>query len=171
MPNDPLALPSPPLLRVSCRLARAMEQVAGLASPPATGGRSDGFGWETPKPPFDPAVQAEARDAMEELAPFAVAASPAVVAAWLEPLPFAVKKPPPCERLSRWMDAVMRALGSIELGAFNEQTQRQALEQIEFWPAPAQIYEIVLPAAIAIRVQLAMLRRIADGVSAPIFPG
>lgn len=171
MRNDPLALPSPPPLRVSCRLAGAMEQVAGLASPQPVCERSDGLGWETPKPPFDPAVQAEARDAMEELAPFGRGASKSLVAAWLEPLPFTVKKPPPCDRLCGWLDAVMIALESVECGAFNEQTQRQALEQIEFWPAPAEIYRIVLPAAIAIRVQLKMLRRIADGISAPIFLG
>lgn len=169
MRNDPMALAILPRLRMSARLAAAMERTMGLAWPLPADGHADRLVWATHAPPYDLGIRAEARDIVEELAPFAMGASKSLVGAWIAPLFGAVRNPPPREQQQRWLSAAMMVLECIESGAFNEQTQRQALEQIEFWPAPAQIYEIVLPAAIMIRVQIALLRRIADGVSAPIF--
>jgi hypothetical protein len=115
--------------------------------------------------PHPVTVKNQARAILERLAPFSEAVSEETVQAWIAPVIASVSNPRPKDEAAAWFQALMLALDGLPVGAFTEATQRDLLRSCTHWPAAAEVYAVVSPAAGRIWEDIAGLRRI---IAAPI---
>jgi len=116
-----------------------------------------------PPTEYTAAVQAEARRALEVIAPFAVPVTESTLREWLMPIPSAVRNEKAPEAIVAWLTGVAMAVGHLEVGAFTAETQREALQTFRFFPSAADVYEVVAGPAVKIRERIRVLRIIASG--------
>ncbi len=116
--------------------------------------------WHNRESGLPAVVKTAAREALETLLPYAEPVDRATVALWIAPILASVKNQRTGEAFAGWFGALMIAVGNLEIGAFTETTQREALGEIEFFPSASEIYGIVAGPAVEIRQRIANLRRI-----------
>ena len=109
--------------------------------------------------PHSPEVKQALQAVHDRLLPWSRPAPEQVVRAWVAPLIDAIRPDLDPDRLEAWFRALLIAVGHLEVGAFGPQTQREVLTRCHFWPTPAHVYDIVAPAAVRIRRDMAGLRR------------
>ncbi len=179
-----ITLPILPVLRMSGRLASTYEAFAGSprAPLPPRSGSTLQAEWTPPEMsselrglldlacPSQPsvpalAVKSEARDLLEALQPFGDPVPEAILTHWLEPVLKPVRNKQRIrshDEIAAWFQACLAGVGHLETGAFTAATQRQAVDQVEFFPFVAQVYSVVAPSAVTLRLTIAILARIAS---------
>jgi hypothetical protein len=115
--------------------------------------------------PHTIADKQRAEAALEQIAPFGDSVSEALVRAWFAPIALTATNPRPAEQTDSYIAALMLALDGVPVGAFTDATQRDLLRSCTHWPAAAEVYAVVSPAAGRIWEDIAGLRRI---IAAPI---
>ena len=112
---------------------------------------------------YPASVQAEAKHAaLTNLEQFAAPVTEDVLRIWLAPIPVVVRNEKSPEAIAGWVAGVAMTVGHLEIGAFTDETQREALSTFKFFPAAADVYEIVAGPAVRIRETICHLRRVAD---------
>ena len=147
----------------------ALRPVNGLipAMPPTT--ISSALRWEiaavrngyddAPKA-FSAAVQAEAKALRHALSPWAAVVPDRVLRTWLAPISDSARNVHP--NAAGWLKAVAIAVGTLECIAFTENTQREAMRTFTFFPAAADVYQLLGPVAFEFRQKMAALKQIAE---------
>jgi hypothetical protein len=97
---------------------------------------------------------------LEQIAPFSEQVSEELVRAWFGPIVLTVANPRPAEQIDPYIAALMLALDGLPVRAFTEATQRDLLRRCTHWPAAAEVYAVVSPAAKRIWEDVAGLQRI-----------
>jgi hypothetical protein len=110
--------------------------------------------------PHPAAVKRQAETALAQIEPFGEPVSEALVRAWFAPIGLTVTNPRPAEQTDPYIAALMLALAGVPVGAFTEATQRDLLRSCTHWPAAAEVYAVVSPAAGRIWEDIAGLQRI-----------
>lgn len=110
-------------------------------------------------------VLGEATALLSSYAQVASPPSAAFLADWLKPLAAVVRNPVSAAELDQIAPIFAAALADIPIGAFSLPTWRLAMQTFKFWPSPADIAELVAPAAQEIRRTVAVLKFIAEGGS------
>lgn len=88
-------------------------------------------------------IQAEAREAIAEIARLRRGPSPEHLAAWLEPIILGTRTTRTESAMKGWLDAVGLMCADVPASAFNQKTQIKALETITFFPGTADIFGVV----------------------------
>jgi hypothetical protein len=97
---------------------------------------------------------------LERIAPFSESVTEEVVRVWIAPVIASVSNPRPKDQSAAWFAALMLALRGVPVGAFTEATQCDLLRACTHWPAAAEVYAVVSPAAGRIWEDTAGLQRI-----------
>ncbi len=140
---------------MSPALREAMEAAVRGAHPEAGGNR------------YLPAVQAEASRCAASMAAMLQPADAEAWLAFLAPLVQLPNAPRGAEALARAATTMAFALVDIPAMVLTLDAQRTALASLRFWPAPAELLELLQPAVRPLRQQLRAMRRIAEAPPAP----
>lgn len=116
-----------------------------------------GIGEET----FPPAVREAAHKAIETFSPYEQPVTQEILFSWCDPIPGTVRNGKSPEAILKWLAGLMLAVDGFPCGAFNQRTQKEALQTFQFFPSAADICQILQPAVRRIREQMAALRQIA----------
>lgn len=148
-------LPASAFPRLSAELASAVEKRPEYAD-------SEGVGLRLAhhSAPPAPHLAEEARHALEKID--TSPADPRQIEEWLAPIAVSVRNPPGAKMLPTLARAIALACQTIPGAAFNPKTQMRALQEFQFWPAPADVFAIVAEDGRHIMDKVAALRRIAE---------
>lgn len=69
--------------------------------------------------------------------------TPERVTSWLQPVLRAVTNPPPPRELNERVRAIMLACQGLPAWAFSPATAAEAVRKFKFWPAAAEVYDLV----------------------------
>ena len=83
------------------------------------------------------------------------------IAAWLQPVLRAVSNPPKPDEFAERVRAIVVACQTLPAWAFNRDTSAESLRKFKFWPAAAEVYELVRGAVADDLGRVANLRAIA----------
>jgi hypothetical protein len=122
--------------------------------------RLDRIGTALSLGPHSIAVKNQARAVLGRIAPFSELVTEELVQAWVAPVVASVSNPRPKEQSAAWFQALMLALDGLPMGAFTEATQRDLLRRCTHWPAVAEVYAVLAPAAARIFDDITGLQRI-----------
>jgi hypothetical protein len=125
--------------------------------------------WVSPDPCYHPRVLPhhveEARRVLPGFQDRLRPASLDEVRIWLAPINASVCNPQPQDELLDLIVPTIAALCSDLPGAvFNDQTRHEAMKRFKFWPAGAEIYELLSPHAALIRKRAAAIESISKHV-------
>lgn len=108
------------------------------------------------------AVIAEAKRLLPAHLAAAKPISVEALAEWLRPLAVVVRNPMSADVLAKLAPILAMGLSDVPCGAFTEATWRRAAQAFQFWPALADIVDIVRDEADDIRQRVTVLRYLAD---------
>lgn len=111
--------------------------------------------------PYSPEIRASAREAIARFEPYERPVTEKVLREWLAPIPQVVRNEKTTEALKGWMAGVMLALRGFPIGAFNQSTQRSALQTFQFFPSAADVCDVLQPTVTEIRDRMRALRQVA----------
>jgi hypothetical protein len=109
--------------------------------------------------PHPAGVKLQARQVLQQIAPFSEEAGEGMIRMWIAPVIASVSNPRPKEEAAAWFSALLLALDGMPIGAFTEATQRDLLRRCTHWPAAAEVYAVVSPTAARIAESIAGLQR------------
>ncbi|PPQ30577.1 hypothetical protein CCS01_18875 [Rhodopila globiformis] len=106
------------------------------------------------------AVQDSAKAELDRLAPFSAPVSAGVLTLWIAPIMASVANPRSPEAFQPWFAALQMAVAYIPAAAFNESTQRIALQTFKMFPTAADVCEVVADASRSIVDRVEALKAI-----------
>ena len=121
---------------------------------------------------FTDAMKSESADVTAELEKFCAPVTMERLRRWLQPIGAQVAQAPhpDSDDYRAWLASAMLALDTTAIGAFNAETQKEALSQFTFWPSVAQIIKIVMKQSGAMKSQLFAAKAIANAKDPPPVP-